>query len=56
MDHQNLNELENLANPSIVDLVEWMGIQLIPTLPDLSGIGLYESEGNGAELIINKER
>ena len=56
MDHQNLNELENLSNPSIVDLVEWMGIQLIPALPELSGIGLYESEGNGAELIINKER
>ena len=56
MDHHNLNELDNLSNPSIVSLVEWMGFQLIPALPELSGIGLYESEGNGAELIINKER
>jgi 6-pyruvoyltetrahydropterin/6-carboxytetrahydropterin synthase len=56
MDHHNLNELDNLSNPSIVSLVEWMGVQLIPALPELSGIGLYESEGNGAELIINKER
>ena len=54
MDHQNLKELDNLSNPSLVGLVEWMGIQLIPTFPELSAIGLYESEGNGAELIINK--
>jgi 6-pyruvoyltetrahydropterin/6-carboxytetrahydropterin synthase len=54
MDHQNLKELDNLSNPSLVGLVEWMSIQLIPTFPELSAISLLESEGNGAELIINK--
>jgi|TARA_B110000263_G_scaffold209386_1_gene191409 6-pyruvoyltetrahydropterin/6-carboxytetrahydropterin synthase len=56
MDHHYLNELDNLDNPSVVGLVEWMGSQLRQLFPQLSRVGLYESKGNGAELFINKEK
>tara|TARA_Y100001970_G_scaffold263451_1_gene348907 strand:- start:1764 stop:2804 length:1041 start_codon:yes stop_codon:yes gene_type:complete len=55
MDHHYLNEIEGLSNPSIVDVVKWMRIELKKN-PQLSKIDLYESEGIGVEININKDR
>ena len=56
MDHHNLNEIEGLEDPSITDLIKWIGGQLKEKFPELSRLDLYESEGVGAELYIDKDR
>ena len=56
MDHNNLNEIEGLEDPSIIDLIKWMSDQLKEDFPELNRLDLYESEGVGAELHIDKGR
>ena len=53
MDHHYLNEIRGLENPSIVEVVKWMRLQLNNNFSELSRIDLYESEGRGVELFIN---
>jgi 6-pyruvoyltetrahydropterin/6-carboxytetrahydropterin synthase len=55
MDHHYLNDLKNLGDFTLFGLVKWMKSQLKEFLPALDRINLYESEGNGVELFINKD-
>ncbi len=55
MDHHYLNDLKNLSDFTLFGLVKWMKSQLKEFLPALDRIDLYESEGNGVELFINKD-
>ena len=56
MDHRYLNELKNLNDFTLFGLVKWMKSQLQEFLPALDRIDLYESDGNGVELFIHKEK
>ena len=54
MDHHYINEIKGLDKPSIFDITKWMRM-LLKDYPQLSKVHLYESEGNGVEININKD-
>ena len=54
MDHHYINEIEGLDKPSIFGITKWIRM-LLKDYPQLSKVHLYESEGNGVEININKD-
>lgn len=47
LDHNYLNEIEGLANPTSENLARWIWLQLKPALPELSKVVVYETCTSG---------
>ena len=47
LDHQCLNDIEGLANPTTEVLVQWMWERMKPRLPSLCTIEVHESSTTG---------
>ena len=48
LDHRCLNEIPGLSNPTSEMLSSWLWQRLVPALPGLAGIGVYETASCGA--------
>ncbi len=48
LDHTCLNDVEGLGNPTSELIASWLWERLKPTLPELSGIDLFETASSGA--------
>jgi 6-pyruvoyltetrahydropterin/6-carboxytetrahydropterin synthase len=49
LDHNYLNDIEGLSNPTSEVLARWIWHRLKPTLPELSKIAVYETCTAGCE-------
>lgn len=50
LDHQYLNEIEGLENPTSENLASWIAHRLRPALPGLSRVRVHETCNCGCEL------
>lgn len=49
LDHQCLNEVEGLENPSAENIATWIWVQIKPLLPQLVAVVVYETPNCWAE-------
>jgi 6-pyruvoyltetrahydropterin/6-carboxytetrahydropterin synthase len=50
LDHHRLDELADLAEPTLAELLGWMGARMATVLPTLDRIDLEQTPGCGAML------
>lgn len=55
LDHNYLNEVEGLENPTSENIAKWIWDKLKPVLPELTGVTLFET-CDGAAIYRGEER
>ena len=48
LDHHRLDTLEGLADADAISILHWLHQELLPTLPQMDRIDLFEAPGTGA--------